>query len=68
VSVDPATSVSPLMRVSEVAKLFDVDPTTVRRWSQSGKLKPRRTPGGRQMRFLRSEVYALLETTEGEQQ
>lgn len=48
------------MRTQEVAVLFRVDVTTVRRWSREGRLKPRRTPGGRQLRFLRSEVEALL--------
>lgn len=39
-----------LMRVSEVAALFDVEDETVRVWVRGGKLKAIRTPGGRGLR------------------
>jgi excisionase family DNA binding protein len=49
-----------LMSPSEVAKLFRVDPKTVIRWAENGKLTVIRTLGGHR-RFQESEVLALLE-------
>lgn len=49
-----------LMRVSEVAALFDVEDETVRVWVRGGKLRAIRTPGGRGLRFRREDVEALL--------
>jgi excisionase family DNA binding protein len=43
----------------EVAALFRVDPKTVARWAQQGRLKSFRTPGGHR-RFKRSDIMALL--------
>jgi len=48
------------MKVPEVAALFDVDVETVRVWVREGKLSARRTPGGRDLRFRRVDVEALL--------
>lgn len=63
--VEPAAhQPKPLMKVPEVAALFEVDPETVRVWVRAGKLRARRTPGGRVLVFLRSDVEALLATTE----
>ena len=53
--------VEPLLTPSEVAALFRVDPKTVTRWANSGKLTSIRTLGGHR-RYLESEVRALLET------
>ncbi|MEU4576569.1 helix-turn-helix domain-containing protein [Nonomuraea sp. NPDC023979] len=50
----------PLMKVPEVAALFEVDPETVRVWARTGKLRSRRNPGGRVLVFLRADVEALL--------
>jgi excisionase family DNA binding protein len=50
---------SDLMTPAEVAELFRVDPKTVTRWADSGKLSAVRTLGGHR-RYLRSEVEALL--------
>lgn len=50
---------SPLMRVREVAELFEVDPETVRVWVREGKLDARRDPGGRGLIFNRSEIEAF---------
>ncbi|MGC5012470.1 helix-turn-helix domain-containing protein [Streptosporangium sp. DT93] len=58
--VDLVTRPKPLMKVPEVAALFDVDPETVRVWVREGKLAARRTPGGRGLRFRRVDVEALL--------
>ena len=44
---------------AEVAVIFFVDPKTVTRWAQAGKLDSVRTPGGHR-RFLKSDVLALL--------
>lgn len=57
---DPAVRPKPLMKVPEVAALFDVDVETVRVWVREGKLSARRTPGGRDLRFRRVDVEALL--------
>jgi len=48
----------PLVSTGEVARLFRVDPNTVRRWSKAGKLTPVITPGG-QRRYQQDEVDAL---------
>ena len=49
-----------LLTPSEVAGLFSVDPKTVTRWSQKGKLHCIKTVGGHR-RYLLDEVHALLE-------
>ena len=49
-----------LLTTAEVAALFRVDPKTVTRWANAGKLSAIRTPGGHR-RFRESEVRALLE-------
>lgn len=48
-----------LLSTAEVAGLFRVDPKTVTRWANSGKLTSLRTLGGHR-RFLESEVRNLL--------
>lgn len=53
-------AVEPLLTPAEVAKLFRVDPKTVTRWAQAGKLSSIRTLGGHR-RYHRDEVRRLLE-------
>ncbi|MFY0409187.1 BldC family transcriptional regulator [Solicola sp. PLA-1-18] len=48
-----------LLTPAEVAVLFRVDPKTVTRWAQAGKLSSIRTLGGHR-RFRESEVKSLL--------
>ena len=48
-----------LLTPGEVAVLFRVDPKTVTRWAQEGKLSAIRTLGGHR-RFRAEEVYSLL--------
>lgn len=48
-----------LLTPAQVAKLFHVDPKTVTRWAQAGKLSHMRTLGGHR-RYPRGEVYELL--------
>lgn len=48
-----------LMTPGEVAAAFRVDPKTVTRWAQAGKLSSVRTLGGHR-RFKRGEVEQLL--------
>lgn len=48
-----------LMTPAEVAARFRVDPKTVTRWSNAGKLGAVRTLGGHR-RFHRTEVEALM--------
>lgn len=48
-----------LMTPAEVAALFRVDPKTVTRWADSGKLTAIRTLGGHR-RYRQEEVQGLL--------
>ncbi|WP_127125922.1 BldC family transcriptional regulator [Georgenia sp. SYP-B2076] len=48
-----------LLTPSEVAARFRVDPKTVTRWANAGKISSIRTLGGHR-RFRRSEVEDLL--------
>lgn len=47
------------MTSGQVAKLFNVHPTTVIDWADKGRLRCFRTPGG-QRRFRREDVEAFL--------
>jgi excisionase family DNA binding protein len=47
-----------LMTTSEVAELFRVEPLTIQRWIKAGQLEGHRV--GREWRFWRSDVMALL--------
>lgn len=49
----------PLLTTSEVASMFRVDPKTVARWANAGRLESVRTLGGHR-RYLRAEVLSLL--------
>ena len=51
---------SDLLTPKEVAGLFRVDPKTVTRWSNLGRLKAIKTPGG-QRRFRRGDIKPYLE-------
>ncbi len=53
------TAADRLLTPGEVAALFRVDPKTVTRWSQEGRLTCIRTLGGHR-RFRAVEVYELL--------
>lgn len=53
-----------LLTPGDVARLFGVDPKTVSRWSDSGKLDAMRTLGGHR-RYRADEVRALLEDAAG---
>ena len=56
------TAQEKLLTPAEVATLFRVDPKTVTRWAQAGKLTSIRTLGGHR-RYKESEVKAMLKTT-----
>lgn len=49
----------PMLTPAEVAAVFRVDPKTVGRWADDGKLDARRTLGGHR-RYRQSQVQALL--------
>ena len=51
---------SPLLTPAAVAALFRVDPKTVTRWAQQGKLRSIRTLGGHR-RYRESEIQAFLD-------
>lgn len=48
-----------LLKPTEVAAKFRVDPKTVARWAAKGLITSIRTPGGHR-RYREHEVYALL--------
>ena len=52
-----------LLTPAEVAAMFRVDPKTVTRWAQSGKLTSIRTLGGHR-RYHADEIRRLLNETE----
>jgi excisionase family DNA binding protein len=52
-----------LLTPGEVAKLLRVDPKTVCRWANDGRISRLKTPGGHS-RFRESEIRALLTTPE----
>lgn len=52
-----------LLTPSEVAVLFRVDPKTVTRWAQAGRISSIRTIGGHR-RFRTSEVRRFLDLRE----
>lgn len=53
------TEQEPLLTPGEVAAIFRVDPKTVTRWANTGKIRSIRTLGGHR-RYLESEIRALL--------
>jgi excisionase family DNA binding protein len=53
-----------LLTPSEVAALFRVDPKTVTRWAQQGKLHSIRTLGGHR-RYSEAEIQAFLADSQG---
>jgi excisionase family DNA binding protein len=54
-----AVNTEALLSPAEVAQLFRVDPKTVTRWANNGKLTSMRTLGGHR-RYRESEVRNLL--------
>jgi excisionase family DNA binding protein len=54
-----AVDAEALLTPAEVAQLFRVDPKTVTRWAQAGKLTSMRTLGGHR-RYREQEVRNLL--------
>ncbi len=54
-----------LLTPGEVARLFGVEPKTVTRWADAGKLTPIRTLGGHR-RYRASEVFRLLDDYGGQ--
>lgn len=50
-----------LLKPREVARLFDVEVSTVVEWARTGKMPAIRTPGGQQYRFNPDVVLSMLE-------
>lgn len=50
-----------LLSTADVARRFDVTPSTVSRWVKRGRLAAIKTPGGT-LRFRRADIDALLDT------
>ena len=57
--------VEALLTPAEVASLFRVDPKTVARWANAGKITTVRTLGGHR-RFHQSEIRGLLSGVPGQ--
>jgi len=53
------TEAESLLTPAEVATMFRVDPKTVTRWAQQGKLRSIRTLGGHR-RYREAEIQAFL--------
>jgi excisionase family DNA binding protein len=64
VDMNRLTDAEVLLTPAEVAALFRVDPKTVTRWAQAGKLTSIRTLGGHR-RYRESEVRDLLKSKTG---
>ena len=64
VSVPERLEADELLAPGEVAAMFRVDPKTVGRWAEAGKLHPVFTPGG-QRRYREPEVRALFQAGRG---
>ena len=47
------------LRITEAAELAGVNPDTLRRWADAGKVKSFRTPSG-ERRFLAADMEALM--------
>ena len=60
------TETETLLTPAEVAAMFRVDPKTVTRWAQAGKLNAIRTLGGHR-RYREAEVRQLLDGAVPEQ-
>jgi len=54
-----------LLTPGEVAAIMRVDPKTVTRWANTGRLTSIRTPGGHR-RFRKSEIRAIHTGTVGQ--
>lgn len=55
-----------LLTAAEVAERAKVTTVTVGRWARAGSIPVVRLPGGRSLRFRRSDVEAFLSPTEAE--
>ena len=51
--------ISTMLTASEVARIFDVHASTIRRWSDQGKIKSYRTGPRGERRFRREDVAVL---------
>jgi excisionase family DNA binding protein len=60
-----ATNRSEMLRLSEAARLLEVGDTTLKRWTEDGRLSYERTLGGHR-RFRRDEVMRLRSELSGE--
>lgn len=49
-----------LLLPRHAARLFGVDPRTLRQWAEAGKIRAQRTLGGHR-RYRESEVRALIQ-------
>ncbi len=56
----PTDPEDPLLTPSEVAAMFRVNPKTVTRWNETGKIKAIRTVGGHR-RFRLSDIRSAVE-------
>jgi excisionase family DNA binding protein len=48
------------LSVAEVARVLNVEPMTIRRWIQNGRLAARRVPGTKPYKLRQADVDALI--------
>lgn len=61
-NAEPNSAIRPVERwltTGEASRHLNIAPITLRRWIKDGKIKPRRTPGGK-LRFQRESLDAVL--------
>ena len=54
---------SEYLSTGQVARMLGVDPSTVTRWDESGKLRPALTLPSGHRRYRRSDIEALLKAS-----
>ena len=57
---------SEMLTVREVARLFDIHPNTLRRWSTDGRIRAYRITGQGDRRFKREEIARFLAESNGQ--
>jgi excisionase family DNA binding protein len=56
-----------MLTTNEVATLFRVNPKTITRWAEAGKIRATRKPGGRGLLYPEAHVLELLQATQAGQ-
>ena len=54
--------------ITELAKILDVSPYTLRRWEKEGKIKSYRLTTSKRRRYKLSEIQQILQPSQGSSQ